>query len=126
MNYLPKLSAWALAASLAIVGTYAWSPAWMRAIGVILGGLSVLLVLRIKGISDLLQAGLVLGTYLLILVLSCAGMISVCYILPAASFCTPQAPTVILVADLFFVGSPVMAFLLLVTLPAFLTKLLKR
>ncbi len=126
MNYFPRLLAWTVAASLAIFGTYAWLPHWLPAIGVILGGLSVFMVVRIKGISNLLQTGLVLGTYLLILALSYAEVIGACYVLPAANFCAPQAPAAIFVAGLFFVGSPVIAFLLLVRMPAFLSGLLKR
>ncbi len=126
MNPFTKLSLWTVGASLAMFAVYAWLPEWIAVAGVWVGFLSVLQVVGIKGIRTLVQDGILLGVFLLIVVLSYMLLVSACAILPALSQCTPRAQTALLIADVGFIGMPIIGMFLCVRIPLLVRSLMRR
>ena len=125
MNYLMKLSVWTIGASLAVVGIYAWLPDWIRAVGVLVGFLSVVQVLKIRHLDTCIQDGLLLAVFLLISVLSYLTLRLFCHFLPYMNQCQARAQNALLIANVGFIGSPILAFYLGVRIPMLLRKLKK-
>ena len=123
MNYLVKLSLWTIGASLAVFGTYAWLPEWIRAVGGLAGFLSVVQVLKIRHLNTFIQDGLLLAVFLLIGVLSYLTLLLSCRFLAYMGQCQARAQNALLVANVFFIGSPILAFYLGVRIPMLLRKL---
>ncbi len=117
MNYLLRLAAWTTAAALAMFATYAWLPDWIKAVGVFVGFLSIIQVLSIKGVKPSMQDGLLLATFCLIVVLSYVLLAFACRILPDLNQCSLRAKTALIIADVFFVGAPILAEYLVLRIP---------
>ncbi len=126
MNQFTRLSLWTVGASLAMFGAHAWFPEGINAVGVVLGFLITLQVLKIKDTKPLVQDGLLLGMLFLIIVLSYILLLIACVTLPGLNQCTPGAKAALVVADVGFVGPPILALLLFVRIPLLLRRLMER
>lgn len=126
MNYVTRILVWVVLASVAIFMVYIWLPEWIKVTGVFLGYLSILLVYKTSVPKEPIRDILLLMIFMSVTTLSYVALLLACFYVPFINQCSERAKNSLLLANILFVGLPIVVLYIFDRIPRFLKNSMRK